>query len=328
MNPNLKPIALSIIFLCIAVLSKAQEQENPYNPEPKMELLKEKHGDQVSEFHFLVFGDSKGSRHFKGVLNRADSLQPDFCITTADLVNEGAGERGKIDYKTLDSMGGWFMRKYPMWPTVGNHEEYGGDDGHENFTNFFGMKESMYSFEYANSKFIALPWPKIKEDSVRLAWLENELSTAKGKHIFVYKHRPHYTPGSKPYADVEGTASATTKLYDKYKVKAVFSGHDHLYYRTKRNGVYHIISAGAGAEIYSLDREKDAIKGDVYYGKRTATELTDGVSPYKYHAADGTETDIAESMYYVLSVKVKDDKVSIEMIDSKTGKVWDKADIN
>ena len=90
----------------------------------KNERKKEK-GKKVTKMHFLVFGDSKGSKFFPDVLKCADSLNPDFCITTADLVNRGGGENGKIDYKKLDDMGGWFMRKYPMWPTVGNHEEAG-----------------------------------------------------------------------------------------------------------------------------------------------------------------------------------------------------------
>ncbi len=304
------------------------ENTNPYNPMAKMELLRQKNGTNTTKMHFLVFGDSKGRPAFKEVLKRADTLQPEFCITTADLVNKGGGEQGKIDYDQLDKDGGWFMKKYPMWPTVGNHEEAGGDDGIENYTNFFGMKKAMYAFEYGNAKFIALPWPKIKEDQAKLDWLENELKSANEKHIFIFKHRPHYDVGSKKYEDVEGTETVTTKLYDKYKVTAVFSGHDHIYYRTKRNTTNYIISAGAGAPIYALKREKDAVKGDVYYGKRLYKEVKAGAISYKFVDANGTVTDIKEAMYYVLSVKIDGDNVAIEMIDSKTGKVWDKATLN
>ena len=321
-------ILIGILTLfTISSVSYAQE-ENPYNPEPLMKELKAKKGKRPKTTHFLVFGDSKGSKYFPDVLKRADSLNPDFCITTADLVNKGGGENGKIDYEKLDAMGGWFMRKYPMWPTVGNHEESGGDDSIENFSNFFGMKKVMYSFTYGNAKFIALPWPKVIDDPKKLKWLKKELKRAKGKHIFVYRHRPHYTLGSKPYNDVEGTETEVTKLYDKYNVTAVFSGHDHIYYRTKRGKTNYIISAGAGAPIYSLKRENDAIEGDVYYGKRKQTEINDNVAPFKFHAADGTVSDIQEAMYYVVSVKINGDQVSIEMIDQKTGKVWDKAILN
>ncbi|WP_299528421.1 metallophosphoesterase [uncultured Lutibacter sp.] len=318
---------LYLLLFLTFINTKGQDLDNPYNPEPKMELLKSRKGEKPTKMHFLVFGDSKGSKYFPGVLKRADSLQPDFCITTADLVNKGAGEQGEIDYKLLDEKGRWFMRKYPMWPTVGNHEESGGENGIENFTNFFGMKTDMYSFQYGNAKFIALPWPKISDNKKKLKWLKRELRKGKNKHIFIYKHRPNYTLGNKSYEDVEGTETKMTKLFDKYNVTAVFSGHDHIYYRTKRNNTNYIISAGAGASIYSLKREKDAIKGDAFYGKRITKEIEEGQAPYKFQAPNGTVTDLPEAIYYVLSVKIDGEKVSIEMIDEKTGKVWDKADI-
>ena len=318
-----------LLFLLVFNFShtNAQKKVNPYNPEPKMDLLKAKKGESITSMHFLVFGDSKGSKYFSDVLKRADSLQPDFCLTTADLVNKGAGKIGQRNYKLLDKKGGWFMRKYPMWPTVGNHEEEGGENGIENFTNFFGMSKTMYSFEYGNAKFIALPWPKINKDRKKLRWLKRELKKGKGKHIFIFKHRPHYTVGLKIYTDVEGEETETTKLFDKYNVTAVFSGHDHIYYRTKRNNTTHIISAGAGAPIYPLYREKDTIKGDVYYGRRIKADKDKGMAKFKFHASDGTETDIANAMYYILSVKINGNSVTIEMIDEKTGKIWDKATI-
>lgn len=327
MNSNYKVLLILSTLFLFTFSGFSQEETNPYNPEPLMEKLKSEKGRKPKQMHFLVFGDSKGSKYFPKVLKRADSLKPDFCITTADLVNRGGGEIGKQDYKKLDSMGGWFMRKYPMWPTVGNHEEAGGDDGIENFSNFFGMKEVMYSFQYGNAKFIALPWPMVNDDPEKLKWLKKELRKARGKHIFVYRHRPFYTVGTKSYEDVLGAETEVTKLFDKYKVTAVFSGHDHIYYRTKRNQTSYIISAGAGASIYPLKREKDAIDGDVYYGRRLENERAEGAIPYKYVSADKKTTDIPEAIYYVLSVKIDGKKVSIEMIDQKTGKVWDKATI-
>ena len=304
------------------------ESDNPYNPVNKMGKLIKKTGMDVTKMHFLVFGDAKGNPPFKRVLKRADSLNPQFCLTTADLVVKGGGERGKADYAQLDEDGGWFMKKYPMWPTVGNHEESGGDDALKNFNNFFGMSHLMYSFEYGNAKFIALPWPKIKDDKAKLAQLEEELKSANGKMIFIFKHRPHYDVGSKKYRDVEGVETTVTKLYDKYNVVAVFSGHDHIYYRTKRKNTNYIISAGAGAPIYALKREKDAIEGDAYYGKRWKQDAKNNDEAYKFVSAEKNTTGIPESMYYVLSVHVDGTKVSIEMIDAYSGKVWDKAVIN
>ncbi len=311
----------------------------PYNPKPGMEKLRAENvlkteDDKIKlkkPMHFLVFGDSKGSRFLQDVLRRADTLNPQFCITTADLVNKGAGEIGLEDYKKLDKDAGWFLRKYPTWPTLGNHEVSGSSDktgeenyeiGEKNFSDFFGLKDPVYSFTYGNAKFIALDWDKVSNSPEKFAWLENELKDAQGKHIFIFKHRPYYTVGSKSYSDVEGKTTEVTKLFTKYKVTAVFSGHDHIYHRTKRDGVNYIISAGAGAPIYNLKREKDANEGDVYYGK-----YQNDSPKFKFNSSKGDEVTFDEAMYYVVSVKVDENNISVEMIDTK-GKIWDQFTLN
>ncbi len=308
----------------------------PYNPKPGMDKLKrsnEKIGSNgkvklKKTMHFLVFGDSKGSDRLPDVLKIADKLNPQFCITTADLVNKGAGEIGEELYKDLDKDAGWFFRKYPTWPTLGNHEVSGPkntsgqenyDSGVKNFGDFFGLKDPLYSFTYGNAKFIALDWIKVSESPRRLKWLEKELKEAEGMHIFIFKHRPYYTVGSKSYNDVAGKNTVATELFTKYKVAAVFSGHDHIYYRTQRDGVNYIISAGAGARIYDLKRESDAIENDAYYGRVNNKDP----KIFKFHTTNAEEETLDKPMYFVLSVKIKGRKIKFEMIDTK-GKVWDK----
>lgn len=296
----------------------------PYDPKPGMDKLPNKNKKTM---HFLVFGDSKGSNRLQDVLKIADELNPQFCITTADLVNKGAGEIGKKEYKELDENSGWFFRKYPTWPTLGNHEVYDGvysindksyASGVSNFGDFFGLKNPYYSFTYGNAKFIALDWIKVSESEERLKWLEKELKEAQGKHIFIFKHRPYYTVGSKSYKDVEGKSTVATKLFTKYKVTAVFSGHDHLYYRTYRDDVHYIISSGAGASIYKLKREGDAISGDAYYGREVENK-----NKFRFHPSIGEDISFDEAMYFVISVKVNRKKITFEMIDTN-GKSWDK----
>ncbi len=309
--------------------------KTPYDPKPGMLKLqneneKKRRNGKIKlkkPMHFLVFGDSKGSDYLKDVLKRADLLNPQFCITTADLVNKGAGEIGEQLYKDLDKDAGWFFRKYPTWPTLGNHEVSGSVEktykenyasGVANFGDFFGLKDPLYSFTYGNAKFIALDWIKISESKERLDWLENELKDAQGKLIFIFKHRPYYTVGSKSYDDVAGKNTVATKLFTKYKVTAVFSGHDHLYYRTFRDGVNYIVSSGAGASIYQLKREDDSIPGDSYYGREVENS-----DQFRFHPSKGEDIRFNEAMYFVLSVKVHRKKITFEMIDTK-GKTWDK----
>lgn len=309
------------------------EAKGPYDPRPLMAKLTAKNKDNKDRMHFLVFGDSKHSPRLQTVLKRADALTPEFCITTADLVNTGGGSQGVKDYQKLDKEAGWFFKKYPTWPSVGNHElsesnnnnaDPGHDlDGYDQFASFFGINEFKYSFSYGNATFIALDWPKIQIDTPEYQWLESTLKAAQGTHIFIFKHRPYYTVGSKKHSDVEGKTTAVTKLFSKYNVAAVFSGHDHTYYRTKRDGVYYIVSAGAGASIYKLKRIDEAIEGDVYYGVNTKGSKDKG-NQYLYHSDQGTK-DITfnEPMYFVSSVDIAGESITFKMIQAANGKVWD-----
>lgn len=325
---NLKnKLAVAVIILITNNVVVAQN--DPYNPKPGMDKLRnENESDKpIKEMNFLVFGDAKHSPRLADVLKSADELNPQFCLTTADLVNKGAGEQGVKEYKQLDGEAGWFFRKYPTWPTLGNHEISGipksdYESGQRNFADFFGLTDPTYSFTYGNAKFIALDWPKVSQDPEKQKWLEKELKEAQGKHIFIFRHRPFYTVGAKSYNDVEGKSTVTTELFSKYNVTAVFSGHDHLYYRTKREGVNYVISAGAGASIYHLKREKDAIEGDAYYG-REFVEGKKRVEKFRFHSSKGKEESFNEPVYFVVSVKIKGSKVTMEMIDTN-GKVWDK----
>ena len=306
----------------------------PYDPRPGMKHLENKNVRKKlngkiklrKPMHFLVFGDSKGSVYMQDVLKRAEILNPQFSVTTADFVNKGAGGIGEELYKKLDEESGWFFRKYPTWPTLGNHEVSGPKDqpyednyasGVRNFGDFFGLKDPLYSFTYGNAKFIAMDWIKATESKERMDWLENELKEAEGKLIFIFKHRPYYTVGNKSYTDVEGKRTPVTELFTKYKVAAVFSGHDHLYYRTIRDGVNYIVSAGAGAPIYQLKRAGDAIPGDAYYGRTVEND-----KEFLFHSAKGKEVRFNQAMYFVVSVKVKRNKVTFEMIDTE-GESWD-----
>jgi len=98
-----------------------------------------------------------------------------------------------------------------------------------------------------------------------------------------------------------------------------------LYYRTKREDVHYVISAGAGADIYRLKREGDAIPGDVYYG-REVSSTGERIKKFRYHSSDG-EITFDEAVYFLVSVTVTNKKIIMKMIDT-TGKAWDEYKFN
>ena len=52
---------------------------------------------------------------------------------------------------------------------------------------------------------------------------------------------------------------AWTPLFERYGVAAVFSGHDHCYERSERNGVRYFVSGGGGAPLYPRSRKPSKI---------------------------------------------------------------------
>src|SRR2546421_76582 len=93
--------------------------------------------------------------------------------------------------------------------------------------------------------------------------LQTDLSkNENAKAVFVFFHVPPYSVGTVHGPDLE-IRKALCPLFEKYHVTAVFNGHEHIYYRTVRNGIPYIIAGGGGAPLYPIDPGL-AEKGDVY----------------------------------------------------------------
>jgi 3',5'-cyclic AMP phosphodiesterase CpdA len=285
----------------------------PFDPRllmPKVEARAKNQG----RFRFVALGDSKNNHPFTDVLARAAALKPDFALTLGDLVERGAGPSGQEQYDRLAEMAGGFMRRVPTWPVLGNHEVSGGDAAaaRANFSRFFGLSEANYAFDVGGARFIALAWPE--PDAAGRAWLERELQGARGRLIFVFQHNPYYTAGSKTL--VKNAPDEVTRLFTRYRVTAVFQGHDHGYYRTRRGGVWYITSAGAGAQIYRLNRFREALPGDVFYGAAPSEGSPVAASQYWLHRPGGQDRTFYSPQHFVVVVDVNGRRVTARAVTS------------
>jgi hypothetical protein len=104
-------------------------------------------------------------------------------------------------------------------------------------------------------------------------------------------------------------------------VAAVFSGHDHVYYRTVRQLPY-IISAGAGAGIYHLRRQQEALPEDVYYGALPVAEATDKEKYILVNGLKHTATKTPEADHFFCVVNV-DGKNAVMKTQNAAGDLWD-----
>jgi 3',5'-cyclic AMP phosphodiesterase CpdA len=273
----------------------------PFDPRLLMTKVEARAKNQ-GQFRFVVLGDSKNNPPFTAVLEQAAALKPDLALSTGDLVDRGAGRHGAAEYDRLAEMAGAFMRRVPTWPVAGNHELDGGDAtrAEKNFARFFGLRDENYAFDVGPARFIALTWPA--PDAAGRAWLERQLAGARGRLIFVFQHNLYYTAGSDTL--VKNAPDDVTRLFTRYGVTAVFQGHDHGYYRTRRDGVWYITSAGAGAQLYHLNRFREALPGDVFFGWAPLEGSPVGPDKYWLHRPGGHDRTYDSPQHFLVVVDV------------------------
>ena len=288
-----------LVAVIATPLALAFPPAKPYDPRPLMPAVEKRMTG--NKYSFIVMGDSKNGGAFPGVVKRAAALKPAFVLLTGDMTQMALPKY----YDKLAREIGPLARKVPVWPCPGNHD-VGGFYARQfkNYAEFWGIKTRHYTFDFKNARFICL-WAHVAQPKRdELKWLETQLADGKkaGKLMFVYQHLPCYTVGRKPPAEIPGRPTAFTKLMTKYGVVANFSGHDHIYYRTRRDKVNYIIQALGGAGIYGGNRRAEAIKGDAY-------AVSAGGGNMLVHAADGTEKTVPVA-YMLTRIDVDGKKVT------------------
>lgn len=94
-----------------------------------------------------------------------------------------------------------------------------------------------YSFDYENSHFVVLDSDRSKwhlVNQTQRAWLEQDLAANTKENIFVFFHEPAFPVSEKIGNSLDSNPSdrnALWQIFDNYNVTAVFSGHEHLFYR-------------------------------------------------------------------------------------------------
>lgn len=205
---------------------------------------------------FVAMGDSRSNPEvFSKVMNASAGVNPDFIISTGDLVENGGKYEQWNEY--FFSVVHGVAESTPIISTLGDHEG-DGDDG-ELFRYFLRDNQTVdkqwFSFDYGSAHFISLDYrhPDSKE---MIDWFVKDILSSAKKWNFVYMHRPCYNLGG--HASAWGRET-WPELFSRYKVDIVFSGHSHLYERfyparllnePDAFPVSYITTGGAGAELY------------------------------------------------------------------------------
>ncbi|HZP80269.1 MAG TPA: metallophosphoesterase [Chthonomonadaceae bacterium] len=210
---------------------------------------------------FVVYGDTRdGHDVHRKLVVLIMAQDPDLVLQTGDLVHRGSDAEL---WKTYDDITGSMRRIVPVYPSRGNHD-LGGPGYEERVTAPFTSGNKLYySFDKGGCHFVSVDsFSSYKPGSPQYEWLEKDLAAAQKKaaHTFVYFHTPPYSIGA--HGSDLTARRILCPLFTKYGVRAVFNGHDHIYYRTRRDGVTYVVTGGGGAPLYPTDPNKGAIEGD------------------------------------------------------------------
>ena len=207
-------------------------------------------------FRFAVVGDRTGgcvAGIFPEIIDEVKLFDPDFVMCVGDLIHGYTSDTMSLHAQWDTLIGMVEQLACPFYYVAGNHDIYNETDRaiYETRT---GVKR-YYSFDYTNSHFIILDntmtyWsPPQEMGEEQMQWLEKDLQKNKdADNIFVFYHIPTYL-----YALEDDTTEPLMELFDKYGVRAVFTGHHHQYSYYNRNAVEYINVGSSGGSTGTLD---------------------------------------------------------------------------
>ena len=175
----------------------------------------------------------------------------EFVITVGDNIYgserpQDFARKFEVPYKVLLDNGVKF------YASLGNH-----DSREQRYYKLFNMNgRTYYSFkpDKQNVKFFALESDYLEPEQV--GWLQKELEGSREDWKIPYFHHPPYSSGGRHGSHVRHR-EVLEPLFVEHNVSVVFTGHDHVYERTKpQQGIVYFV-AGSGGKLRRGDIDRN-----------------------------------------------------------------------
>lgn len=209
-------------------------------------------------YKFVIFGDSQFHSRptFEKLVREAEVLKPDLALHVGDMIIGYVYSPDSVRIQWNKFREQIAPLSAPFYPTPGNHD-ITFEEVVPVYAEVWGRRPFYYSFDHKNSHFIVLSAiePKASESisDEQFEWLREDLEDhADAEAIFVSLHPPLYSNNPK---DVEsGKAYDWAPVHDllkQYPVRAVFTGHSHVYDYEIRDGIQYFCLNSSGDMLYS-----------------------------------------------------------------------------
>lgn len=247
----------------------------------------------VDSLKFAVLGDfGTGDRRQYALAKQMEAVHKAFPFELVVLVGDNIygsdrpqdfKNKFETPYKPLLDAGVKFQA------SLGNH-----DAREQRFYKLFNMDGTLYyTFKAPKQdvRFIALESTYMEPDQV--TWLEKTLSEAREDWKIVFEHHPIYSSGITHGSD-ERLRRTLEPLLTRFGVNVMFTGHDHIYERTKpQQDITHFV-VGSGGKLRPGDyRPNQPFSAKVIDKTNVflAVEILDDTLVFNAYGADGAVVD-------------------------------------
>lgn len=190
-------------------------------------------------FTFTVLGDRTGSAKqliFEQVLKTIKAINPNFVINVGDLIEGYSQNIDTLNYQWDGIFANLGNLKSKFYFTPGNHDAFDSLNA-SIYLSRVGYEKPYYTFSVGKNHFVVLDNARQEKfdqfDSTQVRWLNTQLSKyKKSDNIFCFMHRSYWK-----YAYANNKPDTFHKLFVKYGVDYVFSGHDHFYCQLIWDGI-------------------------------------------------------------------------------------------
>jgi predicted MPP superfamily phosphohydrolase len=144
---------------------------------------------------------------------------------------------------------GLIENRVAFYAVLGNHDVKEGREDQCSYPLFNMGGRRYYSIQQGDGLLELFMLDSTDCDGAQIAWLEQQLKVSTVRWKLAVLHHPLYSSGRKHGSDLN-LRRKLEPLFVRYGVNAVFSGHDHIYERTKPQQGIHYFVTGAGGDTY------------------------------------------------------------------------------
>ena len=203
-----------------------------------------------STVRFAVIGDwGTGGRDADGVAGQMfhthNQTPFDFVIAAGDNIYPNGN--GRYFAKHFEQPFARLLAdRVNFYAVLGNHDVEQGRQDQCQYPLFNMGGRCYYTLKQGGGLVELFMLDSTDFDASQAAWLEQALAASEARWKIAVFHHPIYSSGTKHGSNLR-LRKNLEPLLTKYRVNAVFSGHDHIYERTKpQQGVQYFVTGAGG----------------------------------------------------------------------------------